>query len=280
MKLDIGGTISAALAAVTSRIGGFIGLWAIYLGLTIVATIVFALMAGAGGLASASLIGPDGVNTGGLGALGAGFIVAMILFYVAYIYLSMAQASSMIALASPLTQATFGEALSLGFRAGLPLLGAGLLMLVGYFVIMVPLSMLASAMGSAGSIVSLGMLVLLVFLACRLSVLPAVAAVEQVTNPIAIITRTWEITSGSVLRILVVLVIFVVFVLALVILLALPVYGSISQGTAPGGGTIAYMIVAFIAAFFLIVVFQHSIIAAIHAQLSGRNGQNMEETFG
>ncbi len=106
--------------------------------------------------------------------------------------------------------ASVGEALQLGARRFLPMLGAILLIFLAGFLLALPLFVLIGATAQTGAVpaiggvAALGMLILMlayVFFWVRLMLITAVGAVEE-TGPIRIITRSWELTRGHFWRLL------------------------------------------------------------------------------
>ena len=111
------------------------------------------------------------MGEGGILAMGAGMIVFLVLFYLAYILVAMAQYASLISVASPLRQANFSDALSAGWRAApallmlmIVLIVCGLLMLpsIGLLTSMADPAAMAEVAPAFGSIALLFLSILVV----------------------------------------------------------------------------------------------------------------------
>lgn len=287
MGLSVGQIVSGTLAMVGKRFAPLLGLWFVYVVLTIVATFVFGMVIGLGGMAAFSQVdmaAQDGSGLGALGALGGGMIGGIILFYLGYILISMAQMGSLVAKATPLEEQSFGDALFAGMRSAPTLLGVIIVLGIGYLVGALLLGMVMALLASAGTVVSVVSIVLvlalLLWLASRLMLIFPVAVVERRMNPFAVIGRSWSMTSGKVLPILLSLVILLLVFCALVALLVVPVIGVFGGGQVPGGGIIAYIFIGIIVLTAVFSMLQAALVAVIHAEVSGRTGVDLDATFG
>jgi hypothetical protein len=285
MELTASGILSRMLATVKARFGPLLGLWALYFVGQIGFSFVFVLIAGAGAMAGAGLMDSSG---GGAAALGGGMIVMMIVFYVAYLLIYVASYASMAHHASPLINPSFGESLSAGVRAALPLLGATLLLLLAYLVLAIPFALLFAAIGSAGEAASLlfGLLLLpvLVYLGCRLSILFPLATVEGIRSPVGLITRSWALTGGRVLPIFLATLAFSLVAIVLVVLVFLPVFGPLLSGEAPdpaaGVGLFLLSGIGMLVLVVVLTIMGAAMSSAIHAGVSDASGDSYSDTFG
>lgn len=284
MELTASGILSRMLGTVKARFGPLLGMWALYFVGQIGFSFVFMMVVGAGAMAGAGLMDPNG---GGAAALGGGMIVMMILFYVAYLLIYVASYASMAHHASPLINPTFGESLSTGVRAALPLLGATLLLFIGYFILAIPMGLLFAAIGSAGEVavgvVGLLILPVLVYLGCRLSILFPLATVEGIRNPVTLITRSWTLTGGRVLPIFLATLAFMVVAIVLMLLVFLPVFGPLLSGQAPDvTAGIGLLLLSTLGGLVLVVVLSimgAALGSAIHAGVSDASGESYSDTF-
>jgi hypothetical protein len=178
--------------------------------------------------------------------------------------------------------ATIGEAISHGFRRFAPMLGATLILIVALCIVIVPLvlatglkptDLLAPSPATAGKVV-LAMLVvalLALFFGVRLLLMTPVAAAER-AGPLAIIARSWALTSGHFWKLLGFILLLGVAAMV-VIAVATMVLGllvtAIAGPPAPGttGGLVMLLVGGLINAVFLVVM--TTMVARIYLQLAG-----------
>lgn len=288
MQISLSEILSRTAQITGSRLGGLIGMWLAFFAMQMLFILVafgaFGTSLAALGLAAEG----DGMGDMGLGAMGAGMMFLLVLFYVIYFYFYAAQAAAMSRLASPLLAPNFGEALTGGFVSGISLTGAFLLLLIGYIVGIVLFSIAAgvlSLLGAVGGIIAMiAVIGVVLYFACRLSVLAPVVAVDGVRNPVAAIRRAWQMTGGNVLNILLALVVLAV---GAVVLFAIPFalfYGSI-ESLGEGGnpmsevGSMIGMFALFGVAGVIVAVVSSVMFAVIHAGVSGTQAEDLERTF-
>lgn len=284
MELTTSGILSRMWATVKARFGPLLGMWALWFVGQIGFSFVFMMIAGVGAMAGAGMMGSDG---SGAAALGGGMIVMMVLFYLVYLLIYVASYASLAHHASPLIFPSFGESLAAGVRSALPLLGATVLLFVGYIVIAIPIGLLMAAVGSAGEALTglLGLLLLpvLVYVGCRLSILFPLAAVEGIRSPIVLITRSWKLTSGHVLPIFLATVLFIVIVLILVAIAFIPILGPMMSGEQidpeAGIGMFLLTFVGMLALFIMLPILGAALGSAIHAGVSDVTGETYSDTF-
>ncbi|WP_427964881.1 hypothetical protein [Altererythrobacter sp.] len=282
MSIDVSQVISKTLGISRSRFGSLAGLWFVFF----VIQVLFVLIA-------FGVLGSSINLAGGLGqespfaGLGTGMFLFLAIFYLGYLAIYAAQAVSMSRQASPLLAPDFGQAMSVGFRGALPFLGVVVLLLIAYFLgallfgaIVGVLSLLGSAVAAIGLIVGIP---LLIYLACRLSVLPPIIGVEGVRNPITAITRSWVLTSGKVLGIFLSMLIFAVLA---ILLLAIPfgVIYSLTSDLASGEGAsspglISFVILTLVVFGIAVAVVSAALVSVIHGELASSGGEQLTETF-
>lgn len=277
MGLSVSEVFGTAFGVLKQRFGPLLGLLVLFFVVQIVATLVFAGVSGAAGMMS-----------GDPAAIGAGVGLGMIVFYLIYFLISFAQSAAMTHQASSLHAPSLGDSLSNGVRSAPSLLGAYVLMFIAYLIAAIPIGLVFVGVAMAGTAMSvifaLLILPLLVWLACRLSMLVPVIAVEGVTNPINALTRTWAMTKGNSLSIFVVFLVFGIGAFVVLLILAAPLISAFMSaangGTPPDIGALG--IGSFAGLFIVSIVFgllSPCIIAAIHSGLVGHLDQNTPEVF-
>ena len=290
--MGIGQVISDTFGVVKERFGTLLGLWAVYFGIIIVMFVVFGIGLGAVGLAGmAAMGGGDAMGEGGILAMGAGMIVFLVLFYLAYILVAMAQYASLISVASPLRQANFSDALSAGWRAAPALLMLMIVLIVGYVAAAMVFSLVAAAFSAlgdtAGLVLSLLLVPVLAWLGCRLAPLFAVVAVDGVRNPFTAIGRSWHLTRGHALTIFLASLVFFIILLIVCGLLMLPSIGLLTSmadpaamaEVAPAFGSIALLFLSILVVSALFAILYSAFMAVIHGSLSTASGEGVVEAF-
>lgn len=180
---------------------------------------------------------------------------------------------------------TVGEAIGHGFRRFLPLMGASLILILGFCILIVPIvvatglqpgDLLAPTPATAGKIllVMLVILAVLAFFGVRLLLTTPVAAAEG-AGPVAIIARSWALTRGHFWRLLGFLLLLGVAAMVLIMVVTLVVgliVAAVAGPPAPGtvGGLIMLLVGGLLNAVFLVVM--TTMIARIYLQLAGGGG--------
>jgi uncharacterized membrane protein YjgN (DUF898 family) len=286
--MGVGQVLSDTFGMVKARFGSLLGLWAVFLGITIVLFLVFGMVFGAVGMASVAAMSGGDPTESGMMALGGGMIVFLILFYLVYILVVMAQYASMINVASPLREASFGDAFGAGWRAAPALLLLMIVLIVGYVVVALVLGVLSSAIGGAGSIVlTLLMLAVVVWLGCRLAPLFAVTAVDGVRNPFTAIGRAWRLTEGHALTIFLASLVILVILIVIGGVALLPSFGLIAGLADPMAmadvgsalGSMGLMFLGFLVVSALFTMIYSAFQAVIHGTLSNSSGEGVVEAF-
>lgn len=288
MEYSISKAFSDATRSVTERLGGQVAVWGVFFAIQIGAFIVFMMVMGGSIMALAGAgagAGPDG-GAGALAGLGGGMILFLFLFYMVILAIAMAAQAAQVTIASHLRAPSVGDAVNNGFRSALPLFGAMVLLLIGYFVIAFVLGMVVGLLGAATGSNAVSTLfvvlicVLLAFVGTKLSMVVPVVALDGERNPINAISRSWNMTNGKVLPVLgTYLVYFVALIVLFGIIAAVLVMPMMSGGVMPGFGTIALLFVLYIVAIIAITIYTASLTAAVHLQLSSGSADDASEAF-
>lgn len=289
--MGIGQILTDTFATVKARFGPLLALWAIYFGITIALTLGFGIAIGMAGIGSLATMGSgDTFDASASFAAAGGMAAVVLLFYLGYLLVAMAQYASMIQLASPLRQVAIGEALGTGLRAAPALLLLMLVLVVGYTALTIPFAVLGSvspALGNGSGAIVLLLIPVLVWLGCRLSTLFAVVAVDGVRNPFKAIARSWHLTRGHALTIFLASLVFVVILGLLAAILMLPSMGMLRAladpaGVAQAGPAIGGFLLfglGILALSVLFVLAYCAFLAVIHGTLAGAAGENAAEAF-
>lgn len=296
--VDIGRVFSTSFAMFRQRFWLLLGMWAVFFAIQTAASLVLGIGLGTVGLAGAAALGGSGFDdpaamddVGVLAGLGIGMIVFMVLFYGAYIVILLAQQAAMVTLASPLEEPAFGPALRRGFKSALPFIGIALLLLIVYAVLMAASLAVAGALGAVagGSIGGLAgtLLILLaaLYLACRFAILVPVVAVDEVYNPVTAIRRSWAVTQGKALSILLALLGFgaiTLVVLGLPLLMIIGAATGLEGGGEPSAGAIGVIIIAGLALiplFMAYSIYASAFTASLHVEVTDGGAERLEEVF-
>lgn len=277
--------LSGTLQVTRERIAGLSGMWLTYFAMQIVFSLV-AFMGMGASFAAAGFAGDPDLAA----SMGGGTILFMLVFYAAYLYLYAAQSVSMGALASPLVEPRFGEAFTLGFKRGFSLLGAFVLLAIAGFVGSIILGLAAaviSFLGPIGGVLSIvGLIAIMVYLSCRLLILPLVVAVDDVGNPKTAITRSWRLTGGNVLPIFLAVLVYAIFAIVLFLVPFALFYGSIAglEGGSADDALAAIsgmfgMLALFAVVGVVVSVIGSALIAVVHAGVTDVQTAALEESF-
>ena len=219
-------------------------------------------------------------------------IVLVVLFYVGYILVGMAQYASLILMASPADRPNVGEALRAGWRAAPALLLLVVVMILGYLAVAVVFSLIGgalSALGEAGGVVAAILLLpALIWLGCRLALLFAVVVVDEVRNPFTAIARSWQLTRGHALTIFLASLVFMIIVVVLCGAALLPSIGLLgsmadpeylAEAAGPAVGGVLLMMLGFLVVSALFTVGYSAFMAVLHGSLTGAGGERAAEAF-
>lgn len=281
MKLTVGRIFSETFSTMKDRFWGLFGLWAAFFGLMLAAIVVFGMIAGGSAATLAGAVDDPAVLADGVGV---GLIAALVVFYLAYVLLVCAQYAAMNAMASPLRQADFGEAFSVGWRSAPTLLGVMIVFLIGY-VLAAMAAGLVGALGTAGAVVGTVLLIgVMLYLASRLLIVFPVVPVDGVRNPFKAIGRAWRLTAGQALPIFLSLLAFVALLLLLMALMIIPIFGTVEAisegGTAPAIGSMLFAFAAVIVLSIVVAIAYAAHLSAVHALVVRQSEESLSETTG
>ncbi|AKH42576.1 MFS family permease [Altererythrobacter atlanticus] len=174
---------------------------------------------------------------------------------------------------------TVGDALRTGAIGLLPGIGALLLFVIGFSLIggLLVGASAASGLPVLAVIASMLLFVGMIYSMVKISLSPAVIAIEKVFNPFRILARSWKLTKGNSVRLflfyfLIYLVYFVIAIVLSVLLSALvfvlgdtafTFVGAVAQGLIGAGLSIVFV----------------AVIAAAHRQLAGPSASAVSQTF-
>lgn len=288
--IDIGRVFATSWAMLRQRFWLLVGMFAVFFAIQVVGAVVMVLVLGLLGAVGEAGIGAGLENPTALTGMGIGIIMLAIVFYGVYLVLVLAQQAALVVIASPLEEASFGTAMARGFKSALPFLGIALILLVGYFAISAAIFAVAGVAGiagglagnAAGTVMSLLLMPILIYLGCRMAVLVPVVAVDQVWGPISAIRRSWAVTRGRVLGIFLATLAFGVLTLAIVGLPFLLMFGAVfSAEQSPGAsaGVALLGMLLFIPLFVAYTAFAAAYSGALHSELTGGGAERLEEVF-
>lgn len=293
--MGAGQVISDTFGIAKARFGPLLGLWAIYFALTTFAFIAMAVVVGAVGMAGSVALGEgDALSAEGAMAGGAAMMLVLIVFYLGYLIVAMAQYASLITMASPLRRSNVGEALGAGWRSAPTLLSLVIILLVGLIaagLVLGPIEEVFDASSAYGSLLFAVLLSpVVIWLGCRLCPLSAVVAVDRVRNPFAAIARSWRLTRGHALTIFLASLVFTVILLLICGVALLPSIGLLrsmadpaamigADAVGPALGGMALLFLGFLVASVLVNVLYCAFMAVIHGRLTSAAEEGTAATF-
>ena len=193
---------------------------------------------------------------------------------------------------------SFGEAISAGLRAMLPMIGVYLLLIVGYVVVAIVLTLTvglsflglfgATAAGGqapgAGTVIGVILIVTIVMVAVlyiftKLSMIVPVIVIDQERSPVRAIGRSWSLTRGASFKIFLLL-----LLLGFGAAIINGILNALSGGAAvfsPNSGTTVVWTQVAIAAISgtVFAMYFVALIVAIHEQLAGPSVAAISDTF-
>ena len=175
--------------------------------------------------------------------------------------------------------ASVAEALQRGGRRFIVLIGAGMIVVIGALLALIPLILAAGAVGLAGGRPSAGLNVLVfivaasfaLVLSARLLPVTAVAAAED-AGPIGILRRSWQLTRPHFWKLLnFVLLVLIVFLVVTMVVFLLAGMAILAIAGPPQPGSLAALLTALAAAALNMVfaVYVAALHARIYRQLTG-----------
>ncbi|MEE4315437.1 MAG: glycerophosphoryl diester phosphodiesterase membrane domain-containing protein [Erythrobacter sp.] len=186
---------------------------------------------------------------------------------------------SLLALLSDRGNPTVGEALGKGLKSIPSYLAAQLLSaLAAGVAIGLPLGLVSAFAPPAVTVVAgLLLIVAMIYLFVKFSLIAPVIAIDGERNPLAAMGRSWRLTKGNSLRILIFLMLLFVTIaiigglVAAVLTLILSAFGG--SVASIGSGLVNAAVNTIVTVIFLVVI------AAIHRQLAGTTPERLSETF-
>jgi hypothetical protein len=283
--MQIGRVFSTSFAMLRQRFWKLAGMWAVFFAIQIAGSIALGV-----GIVVMSLSGLESLegleDTTAIAGMGIGMLTMVVLFYGAYLVLVLAQQAAMVTLASPLEEPAFGPAMARGFRSALPFFVVAVLLTTIYVAFVVAVETATGGAGgespAAGTAAGLVLLPVALYLACRFSVLVPVVAVDQVFNPLAAVRRSWVLTRGKVLAILLALIAFAALVtvgLGLPFLLVFSALPDGGQGAAASEGMVLAGVLLIVLLFVFVTIFAAAFNAALHSEVTGGGAERLEEVF-
>jgi hypothetical protein len=184
---------------------------------------------------------------------------------------------ALLALLRDTSRPTVGEALRAGLTALLPAIGFYVIVTVAAVAIAVALVALRAAVPALLIVIVPVMVILAFYAMIKLMLVLAVIAIDKVSNPLAAIGRSWQLTKGNSLRL------FLFFLLLIVVYVVISmVVGMIVGALVLALGTETALLVNGVISGVLgavLTVVLVAVIAAIHRQLSGPSAAAVSETF-
>jgi hypothetical protein len=192
----------------------------------------------------------------------------------------LAQAVGYLALAKLMAgrdKPTVGQALVGALRALPSFAGATLLFFMGYLVLWIALAILGQVLAASGGamaarLLSVPLLLAAIYTALRLSAVLPVIAIERRYNPVAALARSWRLTKGQTLRLLLFFMLlgiaYVIGMFVATILLGGPVIAVLGQG--PEGMLAAAAVSGLLGAAVSTIL--TAVLVANWRQLSGEAG--------
>lgn len=186
---------------------------------------------------------------------------------------------SLLALLSDRGNPTVGEALNKGLRSIPSYIAAQLISaLAAGIAIGLPLGLIAAFAPPAITVVATFVLIIvLVYLIIKFSLIAPVVAIDEVRNPIKAIVRSWQLTKGNSLRILLFLFLLLITIaiigglVSAVLTLILSAFGGAVATI--GTGLVSALVNTVVTVIFLVVF------AAIHRHLAGASPERLAETL-
>lgn len=275
---------ATSFAMLRQRFWKLAGMWAVFLAIQIAGMIALGI-----GIVMMSLAGMDSLegldDTRAIAGMGIGMLAMVVLFYAAYLVLLLAQQAAMVTLASPLEEPAFGPAIARGFRSALPFFVVAVLVTAAFVALAVTVETATGGTGAAGSeagaVVSVMLLPLAVYLACRFAVLVPVVAVDQVFSPLAALRRAWVLTRGKVLATLRALIALAALVAGLGLSFLL-LFGTLLDGGEDAAASESAMLAAIlllVLGVMLVTMLAAAFTAALHSEVTGGGAERFEEVF-
>lgn len=183
---------------------------------------------------------------------------------------------------------TVGEAIVRAARLLPTVIGATIAGYLVMFLLAAVISLvgglLGLVLGTAGALlIFIALIVGLGALGARLSLTLPVVVVENVTNPVAALKRSWDLTRGNTWRLFgfYALLFIAYVVVAMIVMLVVGVFAGLLAGSGPKSDAVLIVVALVGGALSTVVaVLVSGVLAAIHRQLAGLTKYAVEDTFG
>lgn len=184
----------------------------------------------------------------------------------------------LLALLTDRNRPTVAEALGKGAKYFLPYLGAQILIALALLVVvLVPVTLGAAAGAAVGLLTGLLAMVAIVYLLTKFSLATPVIVIDEVTNPVRALSRSWALTKGNSLRLFLFYLLLFIVLIVVALVLAI-VIGVIAALAGPSGALIANGLMNALVNMVAVSVIL-AVLAAAHRQLSGPSAASVSEAF-
>ena len=174
---------------------------------------------------------------------------------------------------------TVGDALKRAATGILPYLASQFLVALGLVLVLGLVVGLASATGVVALVVIalIAAGVVMIYAMVKVSLCPAIIAIERRNNPITVLTRSWALTKGNSFR----LFLFYALLVVAIGVAALVVGGILGIVFAALGGTVQHIGQALVSGLIgsVATVYFVGLLASIHRQLAGPSAETITRTF-
>ena len=280
--MGVGDILSDTFSRLRERFWGLLGIWAVFAAIMIGGSIAFVAVMGGGIFALAGAM-QAGAEPGA--GVGSGVILLGVAFYILYLLVAVAQYAALAAMASPIRNDSFGDAIGTGFRSSPTLLLVMVLFIIGYFIFAVVAGVLFGVLaqaGAAGSIIAaIALFLAILYLACRVSIVFPIVPIDGIRNPLTAIGRSWSLTRGHALAIFLAFLVMSIITVILFAIVFVPMIGSMTSleaGDLSGlGGSMVFGFFGLIVISALVAMAFSAMLASIHARVAGE--YRVAETF-
>lgn len=186
---------------------------------------------------------------------------------------------SLLALLTDRGRPTVGEALGTGIKSIPAYLAAQIISSLGAGIAAgVPFGIIAAVAPPAVTVIAgLVLLIAIIYMFIKFALIAPVIAIEGERNPIAALKRSWQLTKGNSLRILLFLflLMFTIGIIATLVSAVLTlILSALGEPVATiGTNVVSGLVNALVTVIFLVVT------VAIHRQLAGPSSEALAETF-
>lgn len=275
MSLDIGRVFSDAASSVAGRFGKQIALWAVFMAILIAVSFLFLFGIGGG----AQFLTSARMGTNPFAGMEGGIFVVILLYYVIFFLIKDTAFAAQCSISSPLRDPTIGDAMGDGFRSALTLLVVTVIVGIGFVLLIMLLGMITGS-SNTGILPLLSFLAALSVLMVKLGMAWPIVAIDGERNPISAMARAWSMTNRNFWLVFVCYLLWFIAIFAIGLALAFGVATPLAVGGGVSGpGTVIFLLFVYFAYYAFFWLSLASITAAIHAQLSNANAQNLSETF-